>query len=239
MRNTLAVALRVLQQFRHDPRTVVALVAAPVVVLWLLSQILGEPGPFGPVFIGVFTFVFVFITSGMSLVTERSGGTMERLLVSPIKPWQLVAGYCLGFGVAALLQSALVLWGAVTLLDFPNEGSPLLMIAITFSMAWASMTLGLLASALAKNSFQVIQLVILFVVPQVLLSGVLPLDNTANWLQTLSEWFPVRHGAAALSDVMLRGSGFADVGYDFCILWAFIAAFFALAALSFARRRTR
>jgi len=340
MRNSVALAKRVLQQFRHDPRTVVLLIIAPILVLWLLSAILnspnyrptiaevGLPAPmvqaleteadvvqlssasdanlvdgkqdavvtldgtalkitvegsnpghsqacviavqramsslvagqptaqldvtylhgssdwgvfdfFGPVFIGVFVFFFVFITSGMSLVTERSGGTMERLLVTPIKSWQLVAGYCIGFGVAAIVQSLLVLWASTALLHFPNEGSPGLVILTTFSMALVSMTLGLLVSALAKTAFQVIQLLIVFVVPQILLSGVFDLTNAPAWMRVLSVCFPITHGANALRDIMLRGVGFSGVALNIGILWAFIVAFFGLATMSFSRRQTR
>jgi len=341
MRNALALAKRILQQFRHDPRTVVMLVVAPVFVMWLLSIILGSPGYkptiavvdlpapmvqaleananvvqlsaddalaqlrnrdvdakvamvgdtlsvvvegsngthnrasvaavqqslasmasgpqtvkldiaylngssdwgsfdfFGPVFIGVFVFMFVFITSGMSLVTERTGGTMERLLVSPIKSWQLVAGYCIGFGVAAAIQSVLVLWAATTLLKFPNEGAMWLVIVITFSMALVSMALGLLVSAIAKTAFQVIQLMILLLVPQILVSGVFDLSTAPHWLRIVSQCFPITHGAAALRGVMLRGDGFSGIALDLGIVWAFFVVLFGLATLSFARRQTR
>ena len=345
MHNSLALAKRILQQFRHDPRTVVMLIVAPVFVMWLLSIILGAPSYhptvaavglpdsmvqaletkadvvqlsaadassqladrsidatvtlsgstlqvtvegtnathsraaiaavqqglatmaqnsqqggqqaqidiaylhgsadwssfdfFGPVFIGVFVFMFVFITSGMSLVTERTGGTMERLLVSPIKAWQLVAGYCIGFGVAAAIQSVLVLWASTALLKFPNEGQMWLVIVITFSMALVSMALGLLVSAIAKTAFQVIQLMILLLVPQILVSGVFDLSTAPRWMQILSECFPITHGANALRGVMLRGDGFSQVALDLGIVWAFFVVLFGLATLSFARRQTR
>jgi ABC-2 type transport system permease protein len=190
------------------------------------------------VFIGIFIFVFVFITAGMSLVTERTGGTMERLLVSPIKSWQLVAGYCLGFGVVTIIQAGIVLASAIWLIGFPNEGNFALVIVITFSMALVSMTLGLLVSALARTAFQVIQLMILLVVPQILLSGIFDLDNAPTWMQVLSVCFPIRHGADALRGVMLRGEGLDGIGLSLVILWGFIVAFFIMAVLSFRVRRT-
>ncbi|MCL2889616.1 MAG: ABC transporter permease, partial [Eggerthellaceae bacterium] len=130
---------------------------------------------FGPVFIGIFIFIFVFITSGMSLVTERTGGTMERLLVTPIKPSQLVCGFCLGFGLVTIIQASIVLWACVTLIGFPNEGSLALVVLIAFTMALVSLTLGLVVSAVAKTPFQVIQFMLLLVIPQVLLSGIFDL----------------------------------------------------------------
>jgi len=343
MRNTMAQAKRIWQQFSHDPRTIALFILAPILVLWLFDALLGtEPGDprlgavdlpaamvtalgegaqvtelsaadadaglrddtldaivtldgktlkvtvegtnagttartlaaiqtglktlasggpsavptldvaylhgskdwtgfdyLGPVFIGIFLFVFVFITSGMSLVTERTSGTMERLLVSPIKAWQLVAGYCLGFGAVTVVQAAIVLWATISLIGFPNEGNIGLVILITFSMAMVSMTLGLLVSAIARTAFQVIQLMIVLVVPQILLSGIFDLTNVPGWMKVLSVCFPIRHGADALRAVMLRGDGFGAIGVKLAILWAFIAVFFALSCLSFTRRRTR
>ena len=193
---------------------------------------------FGPVFIGIFIFIFVFITSGMSLVTERTGGTMERLLVTPIKPYQLVFGFCLGFGVVTIIQASLVLWACVSLIGFPNEGSMALVVLIAFSMALVSLTLGLVVSAVAKTPFQVIQFMLILVIPQVLLSGIFDLSNAPAWMQVLSACFPITYGAEALRDIMLRGAGLAETGMNIAILWGFIVAFFALATLSFRRRKT-
>ena len=193
---------------------------------------------FGPVFIGIYVFIFVFITSGMSLITERTGGTMERLLATPIKPWQLVLGFCLGFGLVSLIQATIVLWACITLVGFPNEGSLATVVTITFSLALVSLSLGLLVSGLARTPLQVIQFMLLLVIPQVLLSGIFDLSQSPVWMQVLSKFFPITYGAEALRDIMLRGATLTDVGGELGILWAFIVAFFLLASLSFAKRRT-
>ena len=193
---------------------------------------------FGPVFIGIFIFVFVFITSGMSLLTERTGGTMERLLATPIKPWQIVMGFCLGFGLVSLIQAALVLWACITLVGFPNEGSLVTVVTITFSLALVSLTLGLMVSGMARTPFQVIQFMLLLVIPQVLLCGIFDLSQAPGWMQALSRCLPITYGAEALRGIMLRGNTLVDVLGNLAILWAFIVAFFLLATLSFAKRRT-
>ncbi|MDR1082437.1 MAG: ABC transporter permease [Coriobacteriales bacterium] len=193
----------------------------------------------GPVFLTIFIFVFVFITSGMSLVTERTGGTMERLLATPIASWQLVAGYALGFGAVSLVQAGVVLWACLVLIGFPNVGALPLVFLLTFSTALASLTLGLLVSGLAKTGFQVIQLMLLFVVPQILLSGLFDLSQAPVWMKVLSACFPVTHAAEALRDIMLRGSDLAAFGPDLAILWGFIALFFLGATASFNLRRSK
>lgn len=103
---------------------------------------------YGPVFIGIFVFVFVFLTSGMSLVNERGAGTMTRFLATPVKPAQILSGYTLGFGLLAFVQAAVILFIALTFIGFPNEGAVWLVALVVVSMALASVTLGLLVSGL-------------------------------------------------------------------------------------------
>lgn len=188
---------------------------------------------YGPVFIGIFIFVFVFLTSSMSLLTERSGGTVKRFIATPVRSWQIVGGYVLGFGLLTLVQSAIILWACIYLIGFPNVGSLFLVVLITISMALVSLTLGLLVSGLAHTPFQVVQLMIVFVVPQILLSGIFDLSQTPAWMQAIASLFPIYYGADALRNVMLRGAGFSDVASNIGILWGFITIFFVLACLNF------
>ncbi len=192
---------------------------------------------YGPVFIGIFIFVFVFLTSSMSLLTERSGGTVRRLMVTPIRSWQIVGGYLLGFGLLTLIQSIIILWACIWLIGFPNAGSLVLVVLVTVSMAIVSLTLGLLVSGLAHTPFQVVQLMLVFVVPQILLSGIFDLSQTPDWMQTIAAIFPIYYGAEALRAIMLRGAGFADVAPNLGILWSFIVVLFVLACLNFRKKR--
>ena len=192
---------------------------------------------YGPVFIGIFVFAFVFLTSGMSLVNERGAGTMTRFLATPVKPAQILGGYTVGFGLLALAQAAVVLFIALAFIGFPNEGPVWLVAFVVVSMALASVTLGLLVSGLAKSGFQVIQLMLLFVVPQILLSGLFDLASAPEWMRVLSQCFPITYGVDALRAIMLRGADFASVGFDLAMIWGFIALFFVLAAAKFRTKR--
>lgn len=192
---------------------------------------------FGPVFIGIFIFVFVFLTSSMSLLTERSGGTVARLIATPVKSWQIVGGYVVGFGLLTLVQSAVILWACVSLIGFSNEGSLLLVGCVTVSLALVSLTMGLLVSGLARTPFQVVQLMIVFVVSQILLSGIFDLSQTPGWMQAIASVFPVYYGADALRDVMLRGAGIEDITGNMLVLWGFIIVFFSAACLNFRKKK--
>lgn len=194
---------------------------------------------YGPVFIGIFIFVFVFLTASMSLLTERSGGTIDRLVSTPIASWQIVGGYIIGFGLLTCVQSALILWFCIQIIGFPNAGSLPLVVAITVSMALASLTLGLLVSGLARTPFQVIQLMLVFVVPQILLSGIFDLSQTPEWMQAIAAALPIYYGADALRDVMLRGAAIDQVAGDLMAIWLFISAFFLLSCPIFAKKRVR
>lgn len=194
---------------------------------------------YGPIFIGLFLFVFVFITSGMSLVNERAAGTMERFLASPVKPVQILGGYTLGFGMLALVQVVVILSVSLTLIGFPNEGSIALVVLLAVSLAIASVTLGLLVSGLANSPFQVIQLMLLFVVPQILLCGIFDLAAAPGWLKVLSQCLPLTYGVDGLQSVMLRGAGLADIWIDLAVIWMFIAVFFICSAIGFRKKRAR
>lgn len=194
---------------------------------------------YGPVFIGLFVFMFVFMTGSMSLLAERTCGTRERLLTTPVRGWQVAGGYTLGFGLVALLYTAVTIAFTVCVVGFPNEGSPLLVAALAVSMAAVSLTLSLAVSGLARSPFQVIQLLLVFVIPQLMLSGIFDLSQAPAWLRAVASALPLGYGAEALRDVMLRGAGLEAVAAPLAIMWGFAALFFALACLSMRRPQVR
>lgn len=193
---------------------------------------------YGPVFIGIFVFFFVFITSGISFVRERTGGTLERVMATPIRRWELVLGYVQGFGLFSLIQTFIVAWASIYFVGFPNLGSFWLVLLVAESMALVSLSLGILVSEYASTELQVIQLLQIIVIPQILLSGMFDLSQTPQWMQVLSRVFPITYGAEAMRAVMLRGEGLADMGFDLAVLWGFIAVLFIanIAALRKYRR---
>jgi len=194
---------------------------------------------FGPIFIALFLFVFTFITSGMSLVNEKSTGTMARFLATPVRSWQILGGYAIGFGAFAAVQVCVIVTVALKVIGFPNEGNIAYIILTAVSLAIASVTLGLLVSGLASNAFQVVQLMLLFVVPQILLCGLFDLSGAPGWMKGLSSALPLTYGADAMKEVMLRGSGFEVIYKDLIIVWGFTCAFFILASLGFRKKRAK
>ncbi|MBN2840700.1 MAG: ABC transporter permease [Coriobacteriia bacterium] len=180
----------------------------------------------GPVFIGVFIFFYVFVTSGISFLRERTGGTLERLMAMPLRRWELVLGYAQGFGLFVLVQSAIVVLASIYWVGFPNFGSIWLVLFIALSMALVSMLMGILVSEFASTELQMMQLLQIIVIPQILLSGILDLSQTPQWMQWLSRAFPVTYMTDGMRAVMLRGAGPGDVWLDLVVLWAFIVLLF-------------
>ncbi len=193
---------------------------------------------YGPVFIGVFIFFFVFVTSGISFLRERTGGTLERLMAMPIHRWELVLGYVQGFGLFTLAQSTIVVLASIYWVGFPNFGSIWLVLLIALSMALVSLLLGILVSEFATTELQMMQLLQIIVIPQILMSGMLDLSQTPGWMQFLSRLFPVTYGASAMRAVMLRGEGIGGVWVDLAVLFGFIVVLFGanVAALKKYRR---
>ena len=152
---------------------------------------------FGPVLIGFFSFFFVFMLAGVSFLRERTSGTLERLLATPIRRFEVVLGYLSGFGLFTLLQAALIAWFAIDVLGLYMDGSIWLVLIMNLLLSLTALTLGTLLSSFASNEFQIIQFIPLVVVPQVFFSGLFNLEAMTPWLQKLSHIMPLYYGADA------------------------------------------
>ncbi|MEI2316368.1 ABC transporter permease [Bacillus paramobilis] len=179
----------------------------------------------GPVLIGFFTFFFVFILSGVSFVRERLSGTLERLLSTPVRRWEIVVGYIIGFGIFAFIQSIIIVSFSVYILDLYVAGSIWLTLLITCMLSLTALTLGTFLSAYANNEFQMIQFIPLVIVPQIFFSGLFPIESMNKWLQMLGELFPLTYGADAMRQVMIRNQGITEIALDLTVLLLFSLLF--------------
>jgi ABC-2 type transport system permease protein len=183
---------------------------------------------FGPVLVGFFIFFFVFLIAGVSFLRERTQGTLERVLASPIKRWELVTGYVIGFGLFTMLQSAIIALYSIYVIDLMMEGAFLYVLLITLMLALSALTLGILLSSFAKNELQMIQFIPLVVVPQIFFSGLFNLDTISNYLSWIGPLTPLYYGADALRSVMIKGQGFTDIWIDLLVLLGFSIVFMIL-----------
>jgi ABC-2 type transport system permease protein len=189
-----------------------------------------------PVYIAFFVFFFVFLLTCVFFLRERSQGTMERLLATPINRLEIVLGYMMGLGVFALIQSAVVLLFTVYALNIHYSGSLLVVFLIEVILTMVAANMGILASTFATNEFQVVQFIPLIIFPQALLSGTFwPIEQLPDWLQPTAWLMPMTYANQAMRDVMIKGQGLGAVWPQLAILFAFAAAMVALGALTVRR----
>jgi ABC-2 type transport system permease protein len=171
---TAATARRVLAQLRGEGRTVALLLIVPSVLLVLTNQMFDSKLVFDRValqLLGIFPFTMMFLITSVAMLRERTSGTLERLLTTPMSKLDLLLGYGIAFALAAAAQATVTCTTAYWLLGLDTPGSPWLVVGIAIASAVLGMALGLLSSAFATSEFQAVQFMPAMVMPQILLSG--------------------------------------------------------------------
>ena len=183
---------------------------------------------FSPILVGFFVFFFVFLIAGIGLLNERTTGTLERLLATPIKRGEIVTGYMIAYGILAVIQTVIVVVFAVNVLDIVLVGSIWHVILINIVLALVALSLGILLSTFASSEFQMVQFIPLIIVPQIFFSGIFSIEEMAEGLQVLAKFMPLYYAADALKGVMYKGVGLSEISTDLYILLAFAVVFITL-----------
>lgn len=204
MQVTLAVALRVLRQLRHDPRTIVLVLAVPCMLELILQQLFGRDSPVfqqvGTPLLGMFPFVTMFLVTSITMLRERTSGTLERLMTMPLHKVDLLAGYGIAFALLAIVQATLVSVLAFGLLGLEVDGPKWLVVGLAVANAVLGSTLGLFVSAFAQTEFQAVQFMPAVVFPQILLCGLfVAREDMAAWLRVVSAFLPLTYAYDALA----------------------------------------
>jgi ABC-2 type transport system permease protein len=177
-----------------------------------------------PVLIAFFAFFFIFLLSAVSFLRERTSGTLERLMATPLRRGELVIGYLAGFSIFALLQALVIIAFTVFVLKVHYSGNLATIFIVEAVMVIGAVSLGLLVSAAARNELQAVQFVPIVLLPQVFLSGLLiPVSQLPDYLRPISAVLPLTYANEALRDVMIKGFPISDpvVVRDIGILIAF------------------
>jgi len=238
-RITAATALRVLAQIRHDPRTIALLLVVPSALMWLLQAMLGDVAfdRLGGPMLGMFPFITMFLVASIAMLRERTTGTLERLMTMPLSKLDLVAGYGIAFALLAAVQALVASAVAFLALGFDPAGPALLIAGLAVLDAVLGATLGLFASAFASTEFQAVQFMPAFVLPQILLCGLLvPRDQMADGLAAVASVLPLTFAFDALDAVAVQGADLGGVIDEVTVLVCMSAAAVALAALTLRRR---
>ena len=206
-----------------------------------------------PIFLGFFGYFFVFILTGISFLRERIGGTLERLLATPVTRAEIVFGYSLGFGIFAAIQVAFLTLFILNSVDVPaigplpafsiglgvdSAGSPILAFVIALLLSIGAVNLGIFLSTFARTELQVIQFIPLVIVPQGLLGGLLfPVAQLPDALNAVAHVMPLTYAIEGLREVMLKGADLssATVQLDLLVLAGIAVFFVALASTTIKR----
>ncbi|MBM6405580.1 ABC transporter permease [Phycicoccus sp. CSK15P-2] len=241
-RITLATAGRILRQLRGDHRTVALMLVVPCVLLGLLAWVYSDaPGDvfdrIGPALLGVFPLVVMFIVTSIATLRERTTGTLERLLTTPLGKGDLMLGYALAFGVMALLQAVIASSFAIWVCGLDIAGPVWLLVVIAVVDAVLGTALGLLASGFARTEFQAVQFMPAFILPQFLLCGLLmPRDRMPGVLETVSDVLPLSYAVDAMKDVTATADPLGDVLPSLGVMLLWVAAALVLGSLTLRRR---
>lgn len=206
----IATTLRVLSQLRRDPRTIALIVGVPCVLEFLLKEIFaGRPEIFqhvGAPLLGLFPFVSMFVVTSVTMLRERTSGTLERLMSLPLAKVELLLGYGIAFALAAAVQAAAVSALAFGALGLHVDGPRPAVAALAVCNASLGMALGLFASAFARTEFQAVQFLPAVVFPQFLLCGLfVDRSDMAPWLRAVSDVLPLTYAYDALARVSRDG----------------------------------
>lgn len=242
-RRTFATTARVLKQLHHDKRTLGLLFVVPLVLLGLLSWMYSAtPQVFdriGPSLLALFPFTVMFVVTSIATLRERSGGTLERLLVMPMGKLDIILGYAFAFGLLAVVQAGLASMVAVHLYGLDVQGPEWFLVIVALVDALLGTALGLFASAFARTEFQAVQFMPAFVLPQILLCGLLlPVDQLPTVLHWAANCLPLTYAVQAMSGVANEVTLSAGIYKDVLVVLGFALVSLFLGAITL-RRKTK
>lgn len=243
LRLVFATFKRVLSQLAHDKRTLGLLFIVPVVLLGLLAWIYdATPQMFdfiGPPLLGIFPFITMFLVTSITMQRERSGGTLERLLATRISKLDILVGYAKAFGLLAIVQALIAGLAAMYMFGMDVAGPAWALLLVALFDALLGAALGLLASAFARSEFQAVQFMPAFVLPQLLLCGLLmPVDKLPAALEFIANLLPLTYAVEALQLVAKQVSLSSDFFQDIGVVVGFVLVAIFLGAITL-RRRTK
>jgi ABC-2 type transport system permease protein len=240
VRITLATAARVLRQIRRDHRTLGLILFVPALLLILFKYVFsGQEETFdrvGPPMVGLFPFISMFLVTSIAMLRERTTGTLERLMSLPLAKLDLLLGYGIAFALLAVVQASLTAIVGFGVLGLDSAGPVWLVLALAVANAVLGMALGLLLSAFAQTEFQAVQFMPAFVLPQILLSGLLvPRERMADALEWASDVLPLTYAYDALARATADDLG-ARLAADVAVVSGAIALALVLGATTLRRR---
>jgi ABC-2 type transport system permease protein len=241
-RRTLATTRRVLQQLRHDHRTIGLILFVPSVLMiilrWVFNDATAAFDNLAPMLLGIFPFTVMFLVTSVATLRERTAGTLERLMTLPMAKLDLLLGYALAFASLTVVQGTLASTIAMGWLGVDVEGGAARLLVVATLSGLLGMSSGLFLSAFAKSEFQAVQFLPAFVLPQLLTCGLfVARDKMAEPLQWFANIMPMTYIVDAMKQVTQYSGWTDDLVHDVIIVAAFIVGALLLGAATLRRSR--
>jgi len=237
----------VLNQLRHDKRTIALILVVPCLILGLIAWMFhgqtvhGPMGPpvidyFGPMLLAIFPAIVMFLVTSVSTLRERTGGTLERLMTTPLAKADFVFGYAIAFAMAAAVQATVVTAWAVWVCGMNVKGSLWAVVLVAVFDAVLGSSMGLAASSVARTEFQAVQMMPAVIIPQLVVCGlVMPRDQMPQVLEWVSNAVPFTYAIEA-TQAIAQGGGLLDSWTDILAVLGFIALSLGAGVLTLKRR---
>ncbi len=176
----------------------------------------------------VLTMTMVIITA-LAITRERERGTMENLLATPVRPFEVMVGKILPYIAVGYVQVTPILFAARFLFDVPMIGSLALLYGISLLFIAANPAMGITFSTLARNQLQAMQMAFFFFLPSILLSGFMfPFRGMPEWAQWIGSCLPLTHFLRIVRGILLKGNGFGEILPEIWPMALFVAVAMAV-----------
>lgn len=240
---TFSTTHRILQQLSHDHRTLAMIFVVPCLLLSLLAWLFSDNehmfDTLGPSLLAIFPMIIMFLITSIATLRERTSGTLERMLTTRIAKVDILLGYALAFGVLAIVQASLASGVSLWLLGMDVAGPEWMLVVIAVSDALLGTTLGLMLSAFARSEFQAVQFMPAFILPQLLLCGlIVPLNKMPDILEGVARVLPMTYAVEAMQNITAETDISGETQRDLMIVLSVVVVAVILGALTL-KRRTR
>jgi len=237
--STLTIANRIINQLIRDKRTIILIAVVPLLIASLVGVSVPDKSILdytAPAILAVLILFFGFLLTGISFLRERSQGTLERLMASPVSRLDIVGGYLLGFLLFAIVQTMVLFFYLIYVLNVNYYGDLWQILVFQVLIGIGAVCMGTFFSVLAKNEFQMVQFIPMIIVPQMFLCGLLwPVSQMPEYLQWLANVLPMTYGVEGIRALMLQGQNLPDIGKEIGVLAAYAVGLLILSAVTLRR----